>query len=192
MSKENTKMTPENTKNLLELLRKEDNFESDKKSRQSLSRENILSSFDEIISTIDLEINNDQEFSKSKQVKFLKSLKKQIKTLNTQVGKAVKDKTKTPRATNTTSGFKKPVKISKDLAKFTGWNEDELYSRVDVTKYICDYIQNNNLQNPSDKRNIIPDSKLQKLLGFDPNSDESLKYYNIQSCLKNQNHFPKD
>lgn len=53
------------------------------------------------------------------------------------------------------------VKISTEMAKFTGWDKDE-------TKYLCQYIRDNNLQNPKDKRQILTDSKLQKLLRFDP------------------------
>ena len=133
----------------------------------------------------------DGQISK-RHVKFLRCLNKQIKSLKVQCERAIK-KTSIPRQNNHNSGFQKPVRISNDLAKFTGWPADELRSRVDVTKYICDYIATNKLQNPEDKRQILPDVKLQKLLGFNPDKAEKpLCYYGIQTYLKNQNHFPKD
>jgi chromatin remodeling complex protein RSC6 len=71
------------------------------------------------------------------------------------------------------------------MAKFTGWNHDELKSRVDVTKYICKYIRDNNLQNPEDRRQIIADKKLAKLLDFNPEKDDKpLTYYRIQTYMK--------
>ena len=71
------------------------------------------------------------------------------------------------------------------MAKFTGWDKDELRSRVDVTKFLCQYIRENNLQNPKDKRQILADSKLQKLLKYDPKKEsDPLTYFKLQSSLK--------
>jgi chromatin remodeling complex protein RSC6 len=116
-----------------------------------------------------------------------------LKTLKTQVSR-IKQRSSTKAVSsattnNTNSGFLKPVKISSDMAKFTGWNPEEPHSRVEVTKYICDYIKENNLQNPADRREIQPDSKLQKLLGLKNKEDEGLKYYSLQTHLKK--HFVK-
>ena len=77
------------------------------------------------------------------------------------------------------------------MAKFTGWNATELKSRVDVTKYLCNYIKEHNLQNPEDKRQIIPDAKLAKLIKYDSKKEnEPLRYYSLQRFLKP--HFLKD
>ena len=165
-----------------------------KKSKELVNREIISSAFDELINMIDAEIKDIREGSTTKRsdVKFLRLINKNIKSLKTQCERAIK-KTSTTRQNNHNSGFQKPVKLSSELAKFTGWPADELHSRVDVTKYICDYIATNKLQNPEDKRQIWPDAKLQKLLGFNPEkTDKPLYYYGIQTYLKNQNHFPKD
>jgi chromatin remodeling complex protein RSC6 len=103
----------------------------------------------------------------------------------------MKHRVKSTRKNNTNSGFLKPVKISKEMAKFTGWEANELRSRVDVTKMICDYIKKNNLQNPSDRRQIMADTKLSKLLNYDSKKDtEPLTYYRIQSFMKP--HFVKE
>jgi chromatin remodeling complex protein RSC6 len=88
-----------------------------------------------------------------------------------------------PRSTN--SGFMKPVKISRDMQKFTGLKDDQLVSRVDVTKAICQYVKTNNLQNQDDRRQFTPDDKLGKLLG----THEPLTYYNLQKHI--QHHFIK-
>ena len=164
-----------------------------KKEKELAMRKNILDEFENIINMLNLEIQNCRESSsKTTNVKFLRLLNKNIKSLQTQCVRVMKQKNITVRQNNN-SGFQKPVKLSSELAKFTGWSENELKSRVDVTKYICDYIATNKLQNPQDKRQILPDSKLQKLLGINPEkSDKPLYYYGIQTYLKNQNHFPKD
>ena len=164
-----------------------------KKLRQIPTRETIISGFDELIEMLDSEINQLRDSSvKNTNIKFLRLIIKNIKALRLQSTRVMKQKSMTPRQNNHNSGFQKPVKISNQLAKFTGWSEDELRSRVDVTKYICDYIATNKLQNPEDKRQIWPDAKLQKLLGYNPEKDKTLYYYGIQTYLKNQNHFPKD
>ena len=164
-----------------------------KKEKELISRKNILDEFDLLINMLNLEIQNSRESSsKTTNVKFLRLVNKNIKSLQLQCVRVLKQKNTTVRQNNN-SGFQKPVKLSSELAKFGGWSENELKSRVDVTKYICDYIATNKLQNPEDKRQIWPDSKLQKLLGFNPEKAEKpLYYYGIQTYLKNQNHFPKD
>ena len=146
-----------------------------------------MASFDEIITLVENEITNIRNTNtKTKGIKFLRTLNKKIKTLRAQSSRVIKQRNTNKTTTrNTSSGFLKPVKISKEMAKFTGWDQSELKSRVAVTKYICDYIKENNLQNPSDRRQILPDAKLQKLLKFDPkNSKEDLTYYKIQTYIK--------
>ena len=113
-----------------------------------------------------------------------------LKQLKKDTARAMKQKRKNPnRAKNTSSGFMKPVAISGEMSKFTGWGADELKSRVDVTKYICGYIRDNNLQNPDDRRQIVPDKKLQALLKLDKKSlkEEPLTYYSLQKKI--QPHF---
>ena len=164
----------------------------DEKRKVAPTRESFLQSFDDIVASVEKEIESLRETkSKVKGVKFLRSLNKQIKLLKNQAGRVVKLKSSgTRKNTNTTSGFLKPVKISKEMAKFTGWDENELRSRVDVTKYLCNYIKENDLQNPTDRRQILVDPKLSKLLKFDPKKEsDNLTYYKLQTYLKS--HFIK-
>ena len=82
------------------------------------------------------------------------------------------------RNQNQNSGLRKKVIISEEMAKFAGWEKDELHSRVDVTNAICNYIKGDaksgrpNLQKPSNKRTILPDQALKDLLRWDADSEE--------------------
>ena len=160
--------------------------EKEPRKRTVPTKESVSTEFDELISFIEEEISRIRESQvKSKGVKFLRCIGKRIKMIRGHAFRVLKEKKKTNRKNNTNSGFLKPVNISKEMALFTGWDQNELKSRVDVTKYICNYIRDNDLQNPKDRRQIIVDNKLSKLLDFDPNVEkEPLTYYRIQSYIK--------
>jgi len=166
------------------------------KKRRVVDRESVFASFDALQKQVEDEIDAVRSASDKTRVsgvKFLRSLNKSLKQLKKDTARAMKQKRKNPnRAKNTSSGFMKPVAISGEMSKFTGWNSDELKSRVDVTKYICGYIRDNNLQNPDDRRQIVPDKKLQALLKLDKKSlkEEPLTYYSLQKKI--QPHFIKD
>lgn len=159
------------------------------KKRVVPTKETILASFDELISMIESEIVSLRENqTKTKGIKFLRTLNKRMKVLKNHSTRVIKQRNPSLRknVNNNNSGFLKPVKISNEMAKFTGWNSNELRSRVDVTKYLCNYIRENNLQNPKDRRQIIADAKLSKLLNYDSKKEngEPLTYYRIQSYIK--------
>lgn len=164
----------------------DENSPTEKKKRRVPTKETIVADFDELVSVVQGEIDRLREASgRQKGVKFLRSLNKRIKVLRGHSVRVMKQKTKTNRKNNTNSGFLKPVQISKEMAKFTGWEHSELRSRVDVTKYICNYIRENNLQNPDDRRQIVADKKLAGLLEYDSKSDDKpLTYYRIQTYIK--------
>ncbi|KAM0937414.1 putative transcription regulator SWI/SNF-BAF60b family [Dioscorea sansibarensis] len=63
-------------------------------------------------------------------------------------------------------GFLAPLQLSDALIKFIGTGESAL-SRSDVVKRIWNYIKENKLQDPADRRNIICDEKLQELFNVD-------------------------
>ncbi len=163
------------------------------KKRRVVDRESVFTSFDALQKQVEDEIDavrSASDKSRVSGVRFLRSLNKSLKQLKKDTARAMKQKRKNPnRAKNTSSGFMKPVAISGEMSKFTGWGSDELKSRVDVTKYICGYIRDNNLQNPDDRRQIVPDKKLQALLKLDKKSlkEEPLTYYSLQKKI--QPHF---
>jgi chromatin remodeling complex protein RSC6 len=111
-------------------------------------------------------------------------LLKKIKQIQGDAYKLLKIKSQRdegkPRSENN-SGFMKPIKISEDLAKFLNTNPEELITRVHVTKKLCQYIKDQDLQNPSDRREIIPDEKLKNL--FNMGSDK-LTYYSMQRQIQ--------
>ncbi|MCL7041474.1 hypothetical protein MKW94_012548 [Papaver nudicaule] len=59
-------------------------------------------------------------------------------------------------------GFHAPLQLSDALVKFLGTGETSL-TRAEVIKKMWEYIKLNNLQDPSDKRQIICDDKLKEL-----------------------------
>lgn len=165
----------------------------EKKKRVAPTRDSVMTTFDDLISAIEKEIEVLRDSTnKSKGIKFLRTHGKKLKTLKTQAARIISKRVPGQRksGTNTSSGFLKPVQISKEMSKFTGWDLKDPKSRVDVTKFLCNYIRQNKLQNEKDKRQIIPDNKLCKLLNYDPKtSSQPLTYFHLQSLLKS--HFPK-
>ena len=63
---------------------------------------------------------------------------------------------------NKNSAFMQPVNVSADLAAIVGTGP---MPRTEIIKKIWDYIKKNNLQDPTNKRNINPDDKLAKDFG---------------------------
>lgn len=85
------------------------------------------------------------------------------------------------------SGFAKPTVISDELCVFLGKPNGTEMARTEVTKYITQYIKENNLQSVENKIKIIPDKKLSKLFNF--NKDEEVTFFNLQKYM--QVHFNK-
>ena len=193
VKKEKKESAPSVTTSTEAVTDETDGTESKEKKRTAPTRDSVIQSFEELIKSVETEVESLRESeNKTKGVKFLRTLNKKLKVLKNQSARIIKAKRTTTRknSTNNNSGFLKPVKISKEMAKFTGWETDSLHSRVAVTKYLCDYIKQHNLQNPEDRRQIIADEKLKKLLKYDVKKEgEPLTYFRVQTCLKN--HFIK-
>jgi chromatin remodeling complex protein RSC6 len=81
------------------------------------------------------------------------------------------------------SGIHKPGPISDELCIFLGVEPGTLMARTTVTPLITNYIRDNKLQDPTNKRNIIPDKHLALLLGIDKENPIQLDYFNIQRML---------
>ena len=95
----------------------------------------------------------------SNQVKSIeKSVRKEMKKLHKE---AQKNKNKGNRKA---SGFAVPTKISKDLCKFMNQPDGTEMARTEVTKYIIQYIKDNNLPDSTNKKVIKPDKRLKSLL----------------------------
>lgn len=164
--------------------------ESTPKTRHLPTRETVEKEFADLVASIEEEIGKLRDSTgKTKGVKFLRTLNKRVKILRNHALRISKQRQTSTKRKNTNSGFLKPVQISKELASFTGWNHAEPRSRVEVTKYICDYVKKHDLQNPKDRRQIRVenDPKLKKLLSYDATATDSkpLTYYSLQTYLKN-------
>lgn len=165
--------------------------ETPRSTRRVVTRETVAETGTQLIDFINAEVERVRAGEKGAGgVRFLKSVVKQVKGYNADVARVTKQKQKNKRVQNTNSGFLKPVKISSDMCDFTGWDESELKSRVEVTKFICDYIKENDLQKPEDRRVILADKKLSKLLNYDSKKDGDLRYFDVQRYLKP--HFIKE
>ena len=85
------------------------------------------------------------------------------------------------------SGFVKPTKISKELAKFLGKPHGVEMARTEVTREINTYIRAHKLQDPKNGRRILADSKLRTLLKL--KKEDELTYFNLQRYMSP--HFAK-
>lgn len=135
------------------------------------------------------------ELSDLKQaVKLIRATASRLKGLRNDQTRVLKktNRTHAPKDKSklSNSGLMKPVAISKDLAHFMGVSTDSLHSRVSVTNAICNYIKEKNLQNPTNKRQITPDTNLAKILGYKADNAQPLTYFYIQQLI--QPHFLKE
>ena len=85
------------------------------------------------------------------------------------------------------SGFAKPTIISDELCEFLGKDHGSEMARTEVTKELTKYIKQYNLQDEKDRRKILPDPKLKKLLYIQ--DGQEVTYFNLQKYMKV--HFPK-
>jgi chromatin remodeling complex protein RSC6 len=116
------------------------------------------------------------------------ALKKLVKKLQRQLSKIAKHveipESKTERKQ---SGFAKPQAISADLAHFLEMPVDGLIARTEVTQKITEYIKKFDLQNPNNRREILPDDKLKSLLN--PKEGDVITFFTLQRYMAP--HYPK-
>lgn len=75
-----------------------------------------------------------------------------------------------------TSAFMRPVQVTEALAEIVGPGP---MPRTEVTKKLWEYIKKHKLQSQKNKRNIIPDQKLSKVLG----SNQEIDMFKMTSKL---------
>lgn len=109
--------------------------------------------------------------------KTVKKLQRQMK----RVMKALKQNDPEDKPKKV-SGFAKPTSVSEELASFLGLAAGELIARTEVTKRINKYVKENSLQNQENKRVIVLDDTLRKLVN--PPDDVELTFFNLQKYLK--------
>lgn len=109
-----------------------------------------------------------------------KTVKKDMKGLKRD---AQKGRTKGNRKR---SGFAQPTRISAELCEFMEKADGTEIARTEVTQYVIDYIKDHKLQNPVNRKTIIPDGPLRKLLGVAEHDE--VTYFNLQKYMNK--HFP--
>jgi chromatin remodeling complex protein RSC6 len=93
---------------------------------------------------------------------------------------------KRENARKSPSGFAKPNKISNELCEFIGVPPGTEKSRTEITRYINAYVKEHNLNKPTNRRIILPDEKLKKILKT--NNDEEVTFFILQRLISH--HFP--
>ena len=141
---------------------------------------NILEEFDIVVKNLTVFKNNVTELQH--QIRNLeKNVKKEMKIMNKNINKNKKKGNHNP------SGFAHPTKVTKELCDFMNIEENSMIARTDVTRNLISYIKEHNLQDPLNKKRIVPDDKLKNLLGLE--SEDELTYFNIQKYMNK--HFIK-
>jgi DNA topoisomerase-1 len=135
---------------------------------------NIFEQFEVIIDSLShfrIQVNTIQQ-----QIRQLeKNIKKEMKGLKKAATKNKNKGNKKP------SGFANPTKVTKELCEFMNKQEGTQIARTEVTRALISYIKVNNLQNKNNKKIILPDQKLQYLLGI--KKEEELTYFNLQKYM---------
>ena len=121
---------------------------------------------------------------------YIKDIQTNLKVLSKEYDKQQKiiekAQKKRQNAKNSPSGFAKPNKISDELCDFIGVPHGTEKSRTDITRFINAYVKEHNLNKPENKRFILPDAKLKKILNVG-DSDE-INYFILQKLISH--HFP--
>lgn len=185
-----TEEVPVVTQPVVEAAPVESSSVEDKKLTTS---EDVINVVNAVVSKLKNELSNAKSRKDKEAVVSLNESVKQLNSIKKPIDKLARSKPPRKQISidANKNGFLKPVKISSELANFLGCEDSEMKSRVQVTQAICKYIQDKNLQNPKNRREILVDPVLQKLLKFDPSVENTnLAYYQIQSRI--QPHFIKE
>jgi hypothetical protein len=161
---------------------------SKRRQQTKYSKEELSELYDLLLDSFDSRLS--EENIDPQQKKFLRNTKKSLKDLKSGTLKTIKKPKKEKDAEGTVkppSGLTKPVLISDEMMEFIG-SDTNKRSRVDITRALCAYVREHDLQNPANRKEILPDAKLAKLLAHDPEVHGPLTYCSIQVLV--QRHFP--
>ena len=149
-----------------------------KKKKKSVKKEDFIPRWEFLFDAYAAEIKNAK-----KQPNQQVSLLKYLMALKNDTYKFMKLRRR--KETDKSSGFLKPVAISEELEQFIGETQPpEQITRVYITQKLCNYIKQMDLQNPEDKRMILPDHKLKKLFDMKEDEQEKLTYYSLQQKVQ--------
>jgi len=151
----------ENDTNIVETIVEESNTELlfNKLINQFQDVQSVMKTLHSNLKILQKEVLREKKESKKKESKIKKK----------------SDKKKNP------SGFAKPTPITNELSSFLNIPSGEEIARTDVTSKVISYVKLNNLQNPANKRQIIPDDNLGKIL---QSGNDVVTFFNLQTYLK--------
>lgn len=150
------------------------------------SLDSLINTINEHFQTAEKELRAGRALVKKLQQLHNKEIKQAAVALKSGRRKRERDPNAPKRAP---SGIAKPSKISGELAAFLKVDPEAELARTDVIRQIAGYIKSNNLENPSNRREIIPDKDLSGLLGLEKGHKEKITYFNLQRWMRP--HFPK-
>ena len=110
-------------------------------------------------------------------VKIEKVIKKNDKLAEKVLKKQTKNK-------NRCTGLTKPTKISEELCTFLELTKNTLYPRTIITKELTKYIKKHNLQNIENKKIILPDDALKKIINIPDDFEQDITFFNLQRFIK--------
>jgi chromatin remodeling complex protein RSC6 len=156
---------------------------SDKKTtRRVVNKDSIRQNWDDLFVTYENELKQCKKQPHQKQ-NLLKSL--QQLRMDTYRLLRIRNRSTDGKGRSSNSGFNKPVKVTPDLARFINVEPNEEVTRVLITQKLCSYVKEKELQNPEDRREILPDEELKKLFDVnDANKDQKLTYYSMQRRIQ--------
>jgi len=159
-----------------------DQTEVPKVKKRKLTVDSHHQKYNELIDIINSEIERKKK-NREGGIRIFQNLRNRTLELKNESQRL--NKKRKPQRKNTISGLNKRYKISPELREFLEIDDDYYPTRTDVTRAISAYIRfdpnekreemlkwehlnpdNRNLQNPNNKKEIIPDDTLSELLGY--------------------------
>lgn len=157
----------------------------ERKPRAPVTLDSLHNDIDDLVSVISTEIEK-RLVSGEKGVRSLQAMRKRALGLKPKVDRFARNRGKRTGGTPRSGGFNIKYSISPELAAFLQVDPDTKLSRVQCTRAVCvwsrlkddesrpemlewAYLNKNgerNLQDPKDKKRIIPDKALSKLLDY--------------------------
>lgn len=147
----------------------------EKKKRVPVTKEMVKEAFEELHNTIKGQIDHLATMRKEGKKegvgsKVLRSLNKKVSMLEKNVERFLMTRRKKKERTvkNASSGFSKKMGLTDEMKAFAGPDVTDLDCRQKVTKFLCKYIKDHNLQDPNKKTNILieKDPKLAAVLRY--------------------------
>jgi chromatin remodeling complex protein RSC6 len=122
----------------------------------------------------------------------VKNVKSNLKMLETRHRREIKQSRKNRRRVVNTatpsnknpSGFNKPGPVPQKIKDLLHLDSAVELPRTQITKLIYGYIKEHNLQKPTDKRVIIPNTEIRNLFGISDTDTTEISFYNIQTYIK--------